>query len=249
MQIFDGTNDIRQIGEIAAALAKAQGEMQNAPLNKVNPHFRSKYADLAAIRDAVIPALSKHGIAAVSSTEYTNGQLVLRTALIHSSGQYLDATYPLPVDNKPQVMGSAITYAKRYTLAALCQIAADEDDDANAANESKFRAGQDADNEQDAPQPTQKPAQKQIMSGPHQTATALKQAASALMHDIMGAADEMELDGVLTDNTETVEQIKRDVPTWWAGKPGTDELGMSARIENHRRDLREHDPVAAYGAG
>ena len=94
-----------------------------------------------------------------------------------------------------------------------------------------------------------KPAQKQIMSGPHQTATALKQAASALMHDIMGTADEQELNGLLADNEATIEQIKRDVPTWWAGKPGTDEQGMSARIANHRQELRETvNPVAAYGA-
>lgn len=137
-KVFNGVDGI------AAALAKAQGEMQNAPLNKINPHFRSKYADLASIRDAVIPALSKHGIAAVSMTEYADNRLILRTRLVHESGQYFEATYPLPID-KPQIMGSAITYAKRYTLAALCNIAADEDDDANVANEAgNAKAGKPA---------------------------------------------------------------------------------------------------------
>lgn len=130
---------IPMFDKIAEALAKAQGEMQNAPLNKTNPHFKSKYADLAAIRDSVIPALSKHGVAVVQQTEYLNGELVLRTSLIHSSGQRIDSTYPLPID-KPQVMGSAITYAKRYCLAAMCGISADDDDDGNAAQDGQARS-------------------------------------------------------------------------------------------------------------
>jgi len=123
------------IGELSAALAKAQGEMQNAPLNKTNPHFKSKYADLAAIRDAVTPALSKHGLTVTQMTGVDdNGQFVLFTCLSHSSGEWLKGVYPLPLDpSKPQQMGSAITYARRYTLAAMVGIAADEDDDANAA--------------------------------------------------------------------------------------------------------------------
>ena len=57
------------IGKLAEALAAAQGEMKNAPLNKVNPHFKSKFADLASIRDASTPALSKHGIAVTQTFE------------------------------------------------------------------------------------------------------------------------------------------------------------------------------------
>lgn len=124
------------INEIATALAKAQGEMKNASLNKVNPHFKSKYADLAEIRDTVTPALSKHGIAVVQGTEATDGALMVVTRLVHTSGQWFESQFPIAVD-KPQTMGSAYTYAKRYSLAAICNIAADEDDDANAANEGK----------------------------------------------------------------------------------------------------------------
>lgn len=122
-------------------------------------------------------------------------------------------------------------------------------DDSKYVNSLRAEFANENGGQQPAAQPAQKPAQKQIMSGPHQTPTALKQAAGALMHDIMGTADEQELDGLLADNAATIEQIKRDVPTWWAGKPGTDELGMSARIENHRRDLRERDPAALMAAG
>jgi hypothetical protein len=127
------------INEIAAALAKAQSEMKNAHLNKVNPHFKSKYADLAGIRDAVTPALSKNGIAVVQGTEVSvsqMGHMVVYTRLVHSSGQWIESEFPIAID-KPQAMGSAYTYAKRYSLSAICNIAADEDDDANAANDSK----------------------------------------------------------------------------------------------------------------
>ena len=132
-------NTSEQINEIAAALSKAQGEMKNAFLNKVNPHFKSKYADLACIRDAVTPALSKHGIAVVQGTEISGtqmGHLIVFTRLVHSSGQWVESEFPVAID-KPQAMGSGITYGRRYTLSAITNIAADEDDDANAASDSK----------------------------------------------------------------------------------------------------------------
>jgi hypothetical protein len=118
-----------QLNEIAAALAKAQGAMKNAALNKVNPHFRSKYADLAGIRDTVIPALTANGIAVVQTLD---ADAVL-TRLMHASGQWIESRCLIPAQADMQKMGSAITYARRYSLSAICGIAADEDDDANAA--------------------------------------------------------------------------------------------------------------------
>lgn len=124
-----------QINELAAALAKAQAEMKNARLNKVNPHFKSRYADLAEIRDTVTPALAKHGIAVAHGImPADSGSLVVTTRLIHSSGQWIESGFPIAYD-KPQTMGSAITYGRRYNLSAITNIAADDDDDANAANE------------------------------------------------------------------------------------------------------------------
>ena len=123
------------INEIAAALAKAQGGMKNAALNKVNPHFKSKYADLAGIRDAVIPALTGNGIAMVQTLEATvEGVHYLSTRLVHTSGQWIESVCPIPNGGDMQKMGSAITYARRYSLSAICGIAADEDDDANEAS-------------------------------------------------------------------------------------------------------------------
>lgn len=125
-----------QINEIAAALAKAQGVMKNAPLNKVNPHFKSKFADLASVRDAVLPALTANGIAVVQTLELDDtiaGQCFVDTRLLHVSGQWIESSCPIPNGGDMQKMGSAITYARRYSLSAICGIAADEDDDANAA--------------------------------------------------------------------------------------------------------------------
>jgi hypothetical protein len=123
-----------QINELAAALAAAQSEMRNAKLNKVNPHFKSRYADLAEIRDTVTPALSKHGIALAQGTDTTDGGIVVVTKLIHKSGQWIESRFPIAYD-KPQTMGSAYTYARRYSISAMCSISAEEDDDAEAAND------------------------------------------------------------------------------------------------------------------
>jgi hypothetical protein len=130
-----------QINELVAALSKAQGEMDNAPMLSENPHFRSKYADLASIRNATVPHLAKNGLALFQSISAVNGSgLLLVTRLAHSSGQWVESAYPIPLDSKPHIMGSAITYARRYSWAAICGIAAEEDDDANAAQEGAKNA-------------------------------------------------------------------------------------------------------------
>lgn len=123
-----------QINELATALAKAQGAMKNAEMNKTNPHFKSKYADLAAVREATIPALSANGLAIIQFTEAVNAGMLLHTRLLHASGQWIDSSYVLAADlTKPQSLGSAITYGRRYGWVAMCGIASEEDDDGNAA--------------------------------------------------------------------------------------------------------------------
>lgn len=125
-----------QINELAGALAKAQGAMGNPATNKANPHFKSKYADLSAVIDAVRGPLSANGISFIQTMGVGERGFVLRTALVHSSGQYIATEYPLPNAGRPQEMGAAQTYARRYSLAAIVGIA-QEDDDGNTAAESK----------------------------------------------------------------------------------------------------------------
>lgn len=128
-----GVNSGRK--HLATALAKAQAECQNVVMNKTNPHFRSRYADLSAVRDAIVPVFAKHGLSIVqapSFDEFTSFKL--ETILMHESGESLTWWFPLPNDvNKMQQIGSAISYARRYTLSAIAGIASEEDDDGNAA--------------------------------------------------------------------------------------------------------------------
>jgi hypothetical protein len=129
------------LNELATAFALAQGEMENAAYNKVNPHFKSSYADLASVRAATMPALSKHGLSIVQFTKtmapIEGGPItvLLVTRLLHKSGQYIDSHYPVQTGT-PQQMGSALTYARRYIWTAMCGIAADADDDGNVAEAS-----------------------------------------------------------------------------------------------------------------
>lgn len=117
------------IAELSIAFVAAQAELKNAAFDKINPHFKSKYATLAGIRDGIVPVLSKHGLGVIQGTDMD----CVVTRLIHKSGQWIESRYPLAMD-KPQQMGSAMTYARRYSLAAICGIASEEDDDANTAN-------------------------------------------------------------------------------------------------------------------
>jgi len=120
-----------QTAELATALAKAQSAMGPAIINRVNPHFKNRYADLAAVFTAIKP-IHDNGLSFTQTTQFRDGAFILRTTLRHTSGQWIASEYPLPLNAKPQEVGSALTYAKRYSLSALVGIAADEDDDGEA---------------------------------------------------------------------------------------------------------------------
>lgn len=123
--------------KLFSALAKAQAEMQNPAFDSTNPHFRSKFASLAAVRKAVIPVLAKHGIAVCQDLTTTNDNRIgCTTILAHESGEmlrfgplYMPATKP-----DAQGFGSAATYARRYSLQSVAGVVGDDDDDANAAS-------------------------------------------------------------------------------------------------------------------
>jgi hypothetical protein len=122
-----------QTNELSAALAKAQSAMTSATFNRINPHFKNRYADLAAVIEAIREPMASNGLAVTQTTEIRDGSFVLVTTLRHTSGQWIGSEYPLPISAKPQEMGAAITYARRYSLQAISCIASDEDDDAESA--------------------------------------------------------------------------------------------------------------------
>jgi len=124
-----------ELGELGKALASAQGEMGAAKKDATNPHFKSKYADFAAIVDASRPVLAKHGLAIVQSTPTDGATITVATRLIHGgSGEWIESSLTMTArDATPQSIGSALTYGRRYGWSTLIGLAADEDDDGEKA--------------------------------------------------------------------------------------------------------------------
>jgi hypothetical protein len=127
-------NRSASIAQLAKALATAQGEMEHASKDSTNPHFKSKYADLASVRDACKP-LSKNGIAILQPVRANGTSVTVTTMLVHHSGEWIAEDLTMTAgQNTPQAIGSAITYGRRYGLAAMVGIAP-EDDDGTAASQ------------------------------------------------------------------------------------------------------------------
>lgn len=133
-------NTSQEINELAKALAAAQAEIRNPQKEALNPHFKSRYTDLAGGLDAVRPVLAKHGLAIVQSTDMEGDMMMLTTRLLHSSGQWIESVYPVArFPAQHQQIGSALTYSRRYSLFALAGVAGtDDDDDGNDASKDKI---------------------------------------------------------------------------------------------------------------
>ena len=133
-----------QIDAISAALAKAQGQIANPTKDSINPHFKAQYADLSSGLNAIRSALSANALAIVQTTRMDGEMLMLHTMLAHGSGQWIGSQWPvIKLPAPPQGIGSALTYARRYTLFALVGIAGEEDDD--DGNAASGREGIEAD--------------------------------------------------------------------------------------------------------
>ena len=123
-----------QINEIAAAIAKAQGQIKGASKDANNPFFKSKYADLASVWDACRGALSANGLAVIQSPSASGTSVSVDTLLAHASGQWIAGTVSVTArEDTPQAIGSAVTYLRRYALQSFVGVAP-EDDDGNLAS-------------------------------------------------------------------------------------------------------------------
>jgi len=116
--------------QIAQALVKAQMEMGNAIKDSSNPFFKSKYADLNAIREACMPVLNKHGIVILQPIVHVDGKNFVKTMLLHESGETIESLTEIVYSkqNDAQAQGSGITYARRYGMQSLVNVGADDDD-------------------------------------------------------------------------------------------------------------------------
>lgn len=127
-------NSSESIKEIAKALCAVQSEIKPAIKGSRNPYFKSFYADLSAVWDSCRASLVRNGLCVTQVMDDGGDCSYLSTFLLHTSGEWMGGKQRLnPVKDDPQGIGSAITYARRYGLAAILGIVADEDDDGNAA--------------------------------------------------------------------------------------------------------------------
>jgi hypothetical protein len=130
------------VNEIAASLAKAQSQIEHALKDSKNPHFKSSFASLASVINATRDGLTANGISVAQQTVPRDGQLFVVTTLFHSSGQWIRSFTPVIFTKQDaQGMGSGMTYARRYALAAMVGIS-QEDDDGNEASKPRQTASQ-----------------------------------------------------------------------------------------------------------
>jgi phosphomevalonate kinase len=123
------------IKQIAEALVSAQKEIRFAAKDSTNPHFKSKYANINSVIEAVKKPLNDNGIAILQSLSPSDdNKLHLTTRLLHSSGEWIEDTAVCPIQKQdPQGLGSAISYIRRYSISSLCALYADDDDGQFAA--------------------------------------------------------------------------------------------------------------------
>lgn len=133
-------NKSESIAGLAAALASAQGSMKGAIKDSANPFFKSKYADLASVVEAIRAAFSANGLSYIQTLEPSDKDEVrVETTLLHSSGEWISCgVLALPVSKvDAQGYGSALTYCRRYSLSAAAGVSTELDDDGNAASLAK----------------------------------------------------------------------------------------------------------------
>ncbi len=124
------------VGKLAEALVSVQSKLKPLRRNAENPFFKSSYTDLAALSETILPLLAAAGIALVQGGDGST----LDTILLHTSGEWIRTSLPMPSESNPQKLGSSITYFRRYALAAIVgAVSEGEDDDGNAASHPPAR--------------------------------------------------------------------------------------------------------------
>ena len=216
---------------VYTALAKAQADFPVIPMRGENPHYNSKFARLSEIRSAVTPKLTAEGLALTQRMEIRETGWVLITELVHgASDTRIASEYPLPNGGQPHVMGSALTYGRRYSEAAILNVVGEEDDDGNAAQDEATNA-QKA--EVDQMMPVEHPDQAAMDSwkewGARQ-AEKIKQADSA-----------MEIDGILIAEKDAYIDVETTAPKVYAR--------LLEIVDKRKAELAEPAPHEMLGAG
>ncbi len=219
--------------ELSGAMAQAFAEIEGATKSANNPHFKSKYADIAAVVEAIKPALIKHGLFFTQRNQPSQDGVIVETVLHHASGEQMNLGSLFVPANKQdaQGFGSALTYARRYSLMTAFGVPA-EDDDGNAATKAMpdgngYQATQAE--ARDAPFPL----------GPAKNKTELKALGRDLWADVMACDDKSALDALLIAQKVLVEQLKEGLPQWWNGgkRDGESYEGLGQVINRLQNDF------------
>lgn len=133
-----------ELDKLAAALAKAQGQVTGAAKSAVNPHFNKTYADLASVWDAMRKPFADNGLSVVHMPGFGDGKISLETLLLHESGQWVRGMLTMPFAQEPgrnaaQSIGSAITYMRRYVDSSLGAVCPEDDDGESAGKPAAMR--------------------------------------------------------------------------------------------------------------
>ena len=159
--LYHSPNQSEDIKELVGALSKAQGKMEAAKFNRINPHYKNRYADFTAVMDACRHPLADNGLSVMQYCETINDKLTLVTLLAHTSGQWIKSYFPLnPSAMTSQAIGSAMTYAKRYSLSAMLGIVSDEEDDDGEASHGRVHFSKAQESTKQQVNNVVKPAQK-----------------------------------------------------------------------------------------
>jgi hypothetical protein len=222
------------------AMARAFAEIEAATKSATNPHFRSKYADLGAVIEALKPALIKNGLFFTQRCVPAEDGVTVETMLHHRNGEKepLGTLYVPANKRDAQGFGSALTYARRYALQTAFGVPT-EDDDGNAAVKSSSR-----------PTTGETPPNKRVkLDGPYTCPTQLMTAAREFVRTLesLGDLDEFIAWSETQDYREFCKQLERDMPAWWSTGDGLPEefVPLKIRIRQKREDLERAEGVRA----
>jgi hypothetical protein len=222
---------------LSADLVAAFAEIEGAAKDKLNPHFKSKYADIGSVIDAIKPVLARHNMAFYQRPQPSDNGVLVQTLLRHANGGEVDlGTLYVPANKQDaQGFGSALTYARRYALMTAFGVPAEDDDGTAAAATARPMAGE----EQPANDP--KPTAKE-KDGDY-SPTALRGAIKTLIRNINGCSTVRDLDELLEleEAKDTIEQCRRRFPAWWETGEGcpAEFTPLKKLIEQTRHGLKQ----------
>lgn len=232
---------------LASAMAAAFAKIEAATKSANNPHFKSKYADLGAVIDAVKPPLIEHGLFFTQRCHPCDNGVSVETVLHHAGGQEMSlGTLFVPANkNDAQGFGSALTYARRYGLMTAFGVPA-EDDDGNAAVKAAPNPSTG-----ELPPKKRNPGEnfdaREVLEGPYSSGSALRGAIKAFASQLAQMSDMAEFTAWMEspDVVGLEKQALRYLPGWWDTGEGCakDFEPMTSRIHRKRKELEEIESI------